>query len=249
MDALKQEMQADPNWQQLFQMAINEQVGKQVMEECGLGKYVKDIKGFKIFKLMGRWMNDPEFVAELHHIVRISDIMKKPPEIGSVRPDIDLVSAETKEIIPLSTLRTHQSQPLACVLSGSLAKLFADYQDRANFLCVYQAEAHPKEKWNYGEKFCFMTQHKRIEDRIQAARDLIDIDSVHNTFTTNPSDNTKVRLVLDTMDNNFAITYSSHPDRIIIIGADDKIVFVGNSIIAQKGLMTDEARQWMEQNL
>ncbi|XP_072051865.1 type I iodothyronine deiodinase-like [Amphiura filiformis] len=133
-----------------------------------------------------------------------------------------------------------------------MAKLFADYQDRANFLCVYQAEAHPKEKWNFGEMFSFMAQHKTIEDRIQAARDLIDIDSVHNTFTTNPSDNSKVRLVLDTMDNNFAITYSSHPDRIIIIDAEDKIVFVGSNVIEQiqqNDPMMDESRQWMEQNL
>ena len=57
-----------------------------------------------------------------------------------------------------------------CVLSGSLAKLFSDYQDKVEFLCVYMAEAHPKEMWNFGPRFCFMEAHKTIDDRIQAAR-------------------------------------------------------------------------------
>ena len=58
----------------------------------------------------------------------------------------------------------------ACVLSGSLAKLFSDYQDKVEFLCVYLYEAHPKGKWNFGPRFSFMEAHKTIEDRIQAAR-------------------------------------------------------------------------------
>ncbi|XP_072014376.1 uncharacterized protein [Amphiura filiformis] len=98
---------------------INEKVHKQALEECGLGKYVKDIKGFNTLNLlMGNWRHDPEVVGELNHVVRVSEIMKKPPEIGSARPDIDLVSAETKEIIPLSALRTRQSQPLVIIASS-----------------------------------------------------------------------------------------------------------------------------------
>ena len=58
----------------------------------------------------------------------------------------------------------------ACVLSGALAKLYSDYQDRVNFLCIYLAEAHPKEKWNFGERFSYMEQHKTLEDRANAAR-------------------------------------------------------------------------------
>lgn len=117
---------------------------------------------------------------------------------------------------------------------------------------MYLAEAHPKGMWNFGTKYYYMEQHGTIEERIQAARDLITADSSHNTFTTDPADHSKVRLVLDTMDNAFAIAYSAHPDRAIIIDSSGKVAYIGNNIAMQldvsEQLMTDEIRHWMENN-
>ena len=58
----------------------------------------------------------------------------------------------------------------AIVLGGTLNALFKDYKDRADFLCVYLAEAHPRGRWVFSDEFSFMDQHKTIQDRIDVAR-------------------------------------------------------------------------------
>ena len=82
---------------------------------------------------------------------------------------------------------------------------------------------------------------------------MISMDSIHNTFTTNPFDNTKVRMVLDTIDNAFAMAYIAHPDRVFVIDTEDKMAFTGRNIDMQisepEALMTDEVRNWLENNL
>ncbi len=81
------------------------------------------------------------------------------------------------------------------------------------------------------------------------------LDSVYNTFTTDPSDTTKIPLVLDTMENTFNITYSANPDRVFVIsgGTDSRIAYVRRVITMQFDRpdinMADEARLWLQQNL
>ena len=77
------------------------------------------------------------------------------------------------------------------------------------------------------------------------------MDSTHNTFTSNPFDKTKVRMVLDTMDNAFATTYVAHPDRAFVIDTEDRMAFTSSEIgqLDPEILMTDEVRNWLEKNL
>ena len=55
-------------------------------------------------------------------------------------------------------------------MGGTLHDLFRDFKDKADFLCVYLAEAHPRGRWVFGLKFNQMEQHKTIEERIEVAR-------------------------------------------------------------------------------
>ena len=71
----------------------------------------------------------------------------------------------------------------------------------------------------------------------------------HQTFTDNPKDNSKVRLVVDNITNDFAQAYKAHPDRVLVIEGG-KIVYVGEYAEEQMRhadrLMTDEARDWLQ---
>ena len=82
---------------------------------------------------------------------------------------------------------------------------------------------------------------------------MIAMDSIHNTFTTNPFDKTKVRMVVDNIENAFAMAYVAHPDRVFVIDADDRMAFTGQNIDEQlhepEKLMTEEVRNWLENNL
>ncbi|XP_071956880.1 thyroxine 5'-deiodinase-like [Antedon mediterranea] len=138
----------------------------------------------------------------------------------------------------------------AIVLGGGLSRLFDDYKEKVDFLCIYQTEAHPKELWNLGPVLSSITQHATMDDRKQAAMNLIKVDEQHySVFTSDPFSNTQLRLVCDTMDNQFRLSFNAHPDRIFLIKGD-KIMYIGRNIISQMDepmrLMTDEARQVLE---
>ncbi|XP_038077112.1 type I iodothyronine deiodinase-like [Patiria miniata] len=141
----------------------------------------------------------------------------------------------------------------ACVLGGTLHELFRDFKDRVDFLCVYLAEAHPKGRWGFGFDYQKMDQHKTIQERVEVARSLMEIDAQnHHTFTDDLSSQTKLRLVLDNMDNGFALAYDAHPDRILVIEGG-RVTFIGRNVNDQLDqphmLMTDEAREWLQERL
>ena len=76
------------------------------------------------------------------------------------------------------------------------------------------------------------------------------IDAEHfQTFTEDTSSETQLRLVLDTIDNAFALAYDGHPDRVIVVDGGT-VAFVGRTVVQQleepSVLMTDEAREWLQ---
>jgi len=84
----------------------------------------------------------------------------------------------------------------------------------ADFLTVYIAEAHPKERPNFSGNIDIAT-HKVLEDRMKAARVLQD--------AMKGEDNT---IVVDTMDNLACDAYAALPERLYIV-LDDRIVLEG----------------------
>ncbi|XP_070571049.1 type I iodothyronine deiodinase-like [Ptychodera flava] len=137
----------------------------------------------------------------------------------------------------------------AIVHSGALLKLFQDYKDRVDFLVVYLLEAHPSDGWSLGAHYSFLSKHKTLEDRLEAARTMMELDN-HKTFTTDIKDDSRVRMVIDNMNDDFSLLYESVPDRAFIF-KDGKIAFVGRTISQQvqpsevNTLMTDELRRWL----
>ncbi|XP_070572352.1 type I iodothyronine deiodinase-like [Ptychodera flava] len=137
----------------------------------------------------------------------------------------------------------------AIVHSGALSSLHSDYKNVAEFLYIYILEAHPRDGWTLGENFSTMNHHDNLEDRLAAARNLIESDTKFRTFTTDAEDLSRVRLVVDPMTDAFANAYAAAPDRAYVIEGG-KMAYIGNTIQKQCDdpykLMTDFLREWLE---
>ena len=81
----------------------------------------------------------------------------------------------------------------------------------ADFITVYIAEAHPRERPNFRGNIDIST-HRLLEDRVKAASVLQDV--------MRGDDNT---IVVDTMDNLACAAYAALPERLYIV-LDDRIV-------------------------
>ncbi|XP_077868032.1 thyroxine 5-deiodinase-like [Saccoglossus kowalevskii] len=122
-----------------------------------------------------------------------------------------------------------------------------DYKDKAEIILVYILEAHSTEGWKMGPRFSKSKQPTTIEERIDGARQLLDI--IPDTVTSDPYDASKVRVVVDDMDNKFDDAFWCWPDRSLVIH-DDRYVFAGRNIIQQvrspDKLLTHDLREYME---
>ena len=71
-------------------------------------------------------------------------------------------------------------------------------------------------------------------------------------MSEDPNDADRVRVVVDTMENSFALEFNAFPDRVFILHSG-KVALVGADIMDQmehpEQLMTDEVRQWLKLNI
>ncbi|XP_077870148.1 type I iodothyronine deiodinase-like [Saccoglossus kowalevskii] len=131
---------------------------------------------------------------------------------------------------------------------GPLLKMFKRYHDRVDFVFIYLLEAHPKDGWSFGDKFSAVKQHQTLEDRIEAARMLVDLNT--ELLSTDHKAKNKVRVLVDNMENSFAMSYAAWPDR-IIIAEGETVSFVSDHVTQvmqnPQNIMTIAANAWLEQ--
>ena len=108
-------------------------------------------------------------------------------------------------------------------------KVVTDFHKHADFITIYIREAHPVDGW-YTPGGYDIYQHKTIDDRIAAAKQLEDYG-------------VPCPILLDTMDNESVYQYAAQPEALYIIE---------NGIIQSKGLGPTEGynpervREWLE---
>ena len=108
-------------------------------------------------------------------------------------------------------------------------KVVTDFHKHADFITIYIREAHPIDGW-YTPGGYDIYQHKTIDDRIAAAKQLEDYG-------------VPCPILLDTMDNEGVYQYAAQPEALYIIE---------NGIIKAKGLGPREGydpervREWLE---
>lgn len=91
-------------------------------------------------------------------------------------------------------------------------QLVKDFSDVADFLVVYIAEAHSSDGWAFTNNYD-INQHQSLEDRLSAARILVQEDPL-------------CPVVVDEMSNITSIKYGALPERLYVLQAG-KVVYKG----------------------
>uniref|UniRef100_A0A3Q3KW99 Iodothyronine deiodinase n=1 Tax=Mastacembelus armatus TaxID=205130 RepID=A0A3Q3KW99_9TELE len=93
-------------------------------------------------------------------------------------------------------------------------QLVKDFRDVADFLVVYIAEAHSTDGWAFTNNYN-INQHRSLEDRLSAARILVQKEPL-------------CPVVVDEMDDVTAIKYGALPERLYVLQAG-KVVYKGGT--------------------
>lgn len=80
----------------------------------------------------------------------------------------------------------------------------SNFSKFADFVIIYTSEAHPQDGWGIRENEIKLHQHKSLEDRLEAAKILLD---------KKPN----CPVLVDTMSNEACKLYGSLPERLYII--------------------------------
>lgn len=91
-------------------------------------------------------------------------------------------------------------------------ELIKDFSEVADFLVIYIAEAHSSDGWAFSNNYD-INQHKGLEDRLSAARILVQKDLL-------------CPVVVDELSNSAAIKYGALPDRLYVLQGG-KVVYKG----------------------
>jgi len=97
-----------------------------------------------------------------------------------------------------------------------LTKLASEFNNRAHILVIYISEAHACDEWPLGSFTC-IKQHKTISQRLNAANEFVK----KSGFT--------LPIYADDITNEFDKTYSSWPERYVIIDTCGKLAAISNA--------------------
>ena len=105
--------------------------------------------------------------------------------------------------------------------------MYEEYGDKVHFMVIYLSEAHPKERWWFGET-------KIMERIVHWANPYTVTDlAVHSSMEERRRAASRCReqllgdipVYVDTMDNFVNTTYVGQPTRMYLIGSDGKVVY------------------------
>ena len=96
----------------------------------------------------------------------------------------------------------------------SLRDLYAQYNDKVQFLVIYIREAHPVDGWDVGSV-------NRIYDpqTIEERREVAGMCEVSLQYG--------IRTYVDEMDDAVMIAYAAWPERLYLVGLDGRVVYAG----------------------
>ena len=115
---------------------------------------------------------------------------------------------------------------------SKFADICEKFQDLADFVTIYIAEAHPFESGDLSERYEFKyNTHKEMHDRLEAAEGL------------NRKIDLQYPLLVDFMDDKANKAYGAYPERLYII-LDGIIVYAGGK--GPHGYKVTEVEQWLQ---
>jgi len=90
-----------------------------------------------------------------------------------------------------------------------------DYWNKVHFVYIYIEEAHAEDEWPLSTEFT-IKQHKTIEERLTAARRLVE------------EFGSKITVLVDTMANEFNQKFFVWPERWFLLDPEGKLLRVGS---------------------
>jgi len=112
-----------------------------------------------------------------------------------------------------------------------LKQVQARFAKRATFLTVYTQEAHPTEGGDYIDYFLPITEHKTLEQRLEAAGELLKLENLPGP------------LLVDNMKNEASVAYGSFPDRLYVV-LDGRVVYQGG--VGPHGYVPADIERWLQ---
>jgi hypothetical protein len=167
---------------------------------------------------------------------------------GDVAPEFKLPDPAGKTEVALADLHKNKAVVLVFCsytcppfrrISGDVEKLYQEYKDRAEFLLVYVREAHPGSVLpvKKGEGAGVMEKIEQTADLKSRSRHAeICRSMLGMTFPA----------VVDREDNKVNAAYAGWPIRMVIVGVDGKVAYIGGP--GPGGFKTPEVRTWLEKN-
>ena len=113
--------------------------------------------------------------------------------------------------------------------------MYQAFRNRADLAFVYLAEAHADDEWQLPanvEEGAVLKQQTTLEERRQQAR-----ETVRRLGLSLP-------LLLDEMDNRANLAFAAWPERLVLVGADRRVVYPGNP--GPWGFSPEDAREQLE---
>lgn len=116
--------------------------------------------------------------------------------------------------------------------------MFEAYGDRVGFLFVYIREAHPSDEWQLGANtaegvvFAQPTSFGERQDLAQQCSAALSLS---------------MPCVVDDMNNTVDIAYAAWPERLFIVGADERIAYSGKQ--GPFGFEPADVAAWLEENV
>ncbi len=110
--------------------------------------------------------------------------------------------------------------------------LSGEFQNVADFVTIYVAEAHPYDSGDLTDEYKFRyNTHQSLEDRIEAAQGL----AAEVKFCP---------ILVDYMDDKANKAYGAYPERLYIV-LNGKIVYIGG--MGPMDYKIDEVEQWLKE--
>lgn len=112
-----------------------------------------------------------------------------------------------------------------------LKMIQAKFASKATFLTIYTREAHPTEGGDYIDYFHPVNQHQNLQDRMQAAGELLELEELPGP------------LLVDNMRDEACRSYGSFPDRLYVI-LDGIVVYQGG--VGPHGYLPKLVEDWLD---
>ena len=113
---------------------------------------------------------------------------------------------------------------------AEINRMYHEYESVADFLTIYTEEAHATDGWGSEAVAYQIAHHKRMQDRIFAAKMLQEKDPAGH-------------LVVDTMSNEVCTAYSALPERLCIV-LDGTVQYYGKQ--GPFGYQPREVEKWLK---